>query len=350
MAKKKTEEVTDNGGSEILKSLNEKYPGIAFDGEFLKQHTGRKISTGLISLDIALNEGIMEGTITHISGLTKSGKSSLCLTIAAEFQKVGKHVYYIDAEGRLQRALIDCVPGLNPTAPFFNIIRSSMETLLTAEQILGVIETILKDDPGSLIILDSLAALSSETEISGEMADMQRANIPKLMYKFLRKTAPLIHPTKSNLISITHMQANPTGYGSPFREVGGNAIQYFASNWMMCTSSSEIKDKENKSVGKDSKFKMKAVADGAPDAEVIVPIRYGRACCKVTDLFNILTELGVISAAGSWFKIELDSLKTPEGEFPKFQGQEKVCNYLSDPAIFDTCRTYILSVVFPNKS
>ncbi len=337
MAKKEKETVAASVGSSILDDLNKKFPGIAFDGNILKQSTGNKISTGLTSLDLAFNGGIMEGTITHISGLTKSGKSSLCLSISAEFQKAGKHVYYIDAEGRLQRALLDCVAGLNPATPMFNIIRSSQETLLTAEQILSVIETILKDDPGSLIILDSLAALSSETEISGDMQDQQRANIPKLMYKFLRKTAPLIHPTKSNLITITHMQANPTGYGSPFREVGGNAIQYFASNWIMCTSSSEVK-KEEKSIGKDSKFKVKAVADGAPDAEVIIPIRYGRACCKETDLFNVMLEFGLLSMAGSWYKVEVDTLKDAEGNFPKFQGQDRVTTYLADPEVFNKCK------------
>lgn len=346
MAKKATTDVkTELSG--ISQSLRAKYGDIIISGDFIQENRKPIISTGLLSLDMAFNGGVRQGTIWHIGGQAKSGKTTLVLTFAAQAQKFGCPVYFIDVEGRLQPELLSCIEGLD--AAKLNIVRSSQERLLTAEDFLTIIESIIKDEPNAVIILDSIAALSTENELSSEMVSQSRAELPKLMYKFLRKIQQIVPSTNTILISITHLQANPTGYGSPFREVGGNAIQYGASYWMDCLSSSNVEDNTGKKVGKDSKFKIMAVANGPPDAEPIIPIRYGRGCDKYVDLVRIAVDLSIINKAGSWMSVTLDNLKDEEGNPTtiKVQGEDKMCQYLREnPNVYDLIAGLIRAMVF----
>lgn len=313
----------------IIESINDKYgTNVVVSGDFLREHSGCAVSTGMIGWDIALHGGIKEGTITHIGGLTASGKTTLCLNIAVQAQKLGKNVYYVDVEGRVQDELLDCIEGIDKSKLRF--IRSSREKFLTAEEYLSIIEDIIKDDPGCVIILDSLAALCPEAEFTTEMSEMQRATMPKLMYKFLRKVAQIIPPNKTIFISITHMQANPSGYGSPLKDVGGNGIQFFASYWLICMSSTDIDGKDGKKVGKESKFKVKKVANGSPGAEPILYITFGKGCDKYADICKIAEDIGILTKGGAWYTLELDALKDASGKYPKMQGMENMKTYLQD--------------------
>lgn len=337
MAKKdaKSVELENAEIIDMATAINEKYGNVLVSGDFLKENAGRIISTGLVGLDIAFHGGVREGCVLHTGGISKAGKSTLLLTIAAQMQKkpFNKNVYYVDAESRLQPELLECIEGLDIKK--LQIIKSSKDKILTAEDILSIIEQLIKDDPGCFVILDSLAVLIPEVELSSEMNDQQRATIPKLMYKFIRKITPLLQVTNSILATITHLQANPSGYGSPFKEVGGNAIQFAASYWINCLSVSIIEE-NGKKVGQDAKFKVKATASGAPGGEPIIYIRYGKGCDKYIDLCSIAEELGIIKKGGAWYSVEIDSLKDGD-KYPKFQGMNKLCEYLrSTPKAYET--------------
>lgn len=326
----------------ISDTIIEKYGNIAIPASQLKDEQGIHISTGLIGLDIALNGGILEGTWTHIGGMAKVGKSSLCLTFAASAQKAGKTVYYIDVEGRIKDSLLSCIDGLNKEK--LVIIRAK-DKILNAEDYLSVIESTLRDDPGCVVFLDSIAVMANESEMASEMGEMQRASIPKLMYKLLRKIAPIFPTTKSTLVTITHMQANPTGYGSPFREVGGNAANYGASYWMTCISATKV-EKNGKSIGKDAKFKILAVADGPPDAEPIIPVRFGKGCDKYADMAQVAEDTGLIIRSGAWYEIKLDDFKK-DGKYLKVQGIDGVIKTLeSEKGIFDALNRKIREIYF----
>lgn len=318
----------------IRGTLEDKFGKIIFSGQELKENIGRCVSTGLVGMDIALNGGVREGTIFHIGGITGSGKTSFSLSFLAEASRIGKNIYYVDVEGRLQPELLKCISGLDIKK--INIIKSTKEDQLTAEKYIEIIESLIRDDPGCVVILDSLAALCPEAELAAEITDQQRATIPKLMAKFLRRMAQIIPSTGSILVTLTHMQANPSGYGSPFRETGGNSIQFFASYWMNCISSTKVEDKTGKTIGKDSKFRLHKVATGPPDGEPQLFIRFGKGCDKYMDLFKIACDIGIIKATGAWYTIELDSLKDEGGKLPKLQGENKVCAFLEDPKVFDT--------------
>ncbi len=345
MAKKTAveEALPENNFDMVAKSIKEKYGDICIPANQLAENHGVFIPTGLTGLDIALNGGVREGTWWHIGGLPKTGKSSLILTMAASAgNTLGKNTYYFDIENRLQDELVNCIEGIDRSK--LMVIKAKGK-VLTAEEWLSMVESTLKDDPGCICVIDSVAMLATEAEMASEMTDMSRASIPKLMYKLARKIAPVLPSTKSTLITITHLQANPTGYGSPFREVGGNAANYAASYWMTCISASKV-EKDGKMIGKDSKFKILATATGAPDAEPIIPIRFGRGCDKYVDLAIIAEDVGLIVKGGSWYEFKIEEAKK-DGKNLKVQGIDGVCAALqADPALFAVLDKKIREIAF----
>jgi protein RecA len=323
-----TTEENDSLRESTRDAINKKFGiDVLITGADLAKTRGRVWSTGLIGFDIAFSGGIQEGTLIHIGGLPKVGKTTLSLTIAAGAQAAGKNVYYIDAENRLQDNLLSKIDGLNKEK--LMIIKTSPEKpFLTAEETLTIIDNLVESDPGCLIILDSLASLCSEEDFTKELTESSRATLPKIMSRFLRKTAPAISVQKSNMITLTHMQANPTGYGPTHKEIGGYGVQYYASYWLNCFKTEKV-DAGGKQIGKDAYFKINAVAGGPPDAEPIAYIRYDRGCDKYLDLVNNAESFGLIQKGGAWYSIDLPSEK--EGDKPKkYQGKDNLCNALRE--------------------
>lgn len=310
---------------------------ILISAESLKDNPASIIPSTL-SLDIALSGGIPEGTIVNIAGISLAGKTTLALTILANAQKMGKDVYYIDVENRLQLNLIQCIPGLDPKK--LQIIRSSEDKFLTAENILNILNLIFKEKRGCVVVLDSVAALCSEGLLGIQLGESKRmADIPTLMYGFLRQTNSILAPTRSNLITITHMQANPGGYTGPV-EVGGNAITYWSSIRLRCLSS-QPNPKDGTPIGRISTFKVLKSALGPP-SEGKFFIRYGSGYDWPEDLFSVGEELGLVEKSGSWYKIVLDDY---EGE--KYQGGPAFCAALrAEPEVAKRLETAIRQKAF----
>lgn len=308
----------------LNKEIKKKYDIELISGKFLTELTGNFIPTTL-SLDIALHGGIREGTVTSISSPAKAGKTSLCLKILANAQKMGKNVYYCDAEGRLSPELLNCIDGLDKEK--LNIITSSKDKFLTAEAHMNIVETLLRDDPGCVVVVDSIAALCPEGEYADDVKGNGRSSTPKLMYSFFRKIAQMIRPNKSTLIVITHLQANTSGYGSPFKEVGGNGQQYFASNWLMAKSVKKIENNEKKEIGKDTMFTVLASQSGAPGGEATIYVRYGRGCDKYEEVISLGEELALIEKSGAWYQFS-ESLPELASKKLKFQGRQNLALHL----------------------
>jgi recombination protein RecA len=325
----------------LLKDLEKKYECSPVSATYLKDHVGEYIPTTL-SMDIALNGGIREGTITTISAKPAAGKTSFCLTVAVNAQKMDKNVYFVDVEGRLQNELLECFPELDKEKLI--VIRSTADKFLTAESYMNIIETILKDDPGCLVILDSIAALCSENEHGEEVKGNTRSIVPKLMYSFYRKIAQIIGPNRSSFIAITHQQANTSGYGAATVEVGGNANAYFASNWLIANKTENlVDDKTKKSYGKNTTFQIKKAASGPPDGTPTIYVRYGKGLDKYEDIIALGTEFGFIERKGAWYNF--NNIK--ELEELKFQGQDALKEFLvKNPDKSDRIEQEIRSMVF----
>lgn len=312
---------------EIIKEFG----NILYSGASIEDSEGQIIRTTL-SLDIALSGGIPEGTITNIAGKEKCGKTTLCLTLIAKAQKMGKECYYLDVESRLRTDLMKTIPGLVWTEeqeeatglPKMKIIRSSIDKILSAEDYINIIDRLIKEKPGCLIILDSIAALASEDTIAAKAGESKRmASIPTLMYFLCRKAVPILSVTKATIVSITHLQANPGGYGGP-NQVGGNAIQYFASNRLVCHGVEKV-PATGPQVGHNAKFKCTAAALGSPGGEAIIYVRYGKGCDEEEDLVSIAEELGYLEKTGAWYRF-IDET----GEELKFQGKQKIVDFFKE--------------------
>lgn len=290
------------------------------------------------SLDIILNGGIPEGSFVVLTGQPKCGKTTSSLDFCATAQKIeyahgsfkdGREVYYLNIEGRLKKRDLEGIPGLNLSK--FHVIGSQEGKILHAEEYLQIAEKIINEIPGSVLIIDSYSALCTEAEITSDMDKMQRADGAKLLAKFCRKVANVIPVNKNIVIGITHLMGNPTGYGAEFKEKSGQAIAYQTDvkiraktfkPWLLGT--------DNLQIGQEIEWQVLCSALGPPGATISSYIRYGKGIDKHTELINLASDLGLIHKGGAWYTI------VSVEEKPKFQGTEKVRQYLVDnPKVYD---------------
>lgn len=281
------------------------------------------------SLDIILNGGIPEGSFVVLTGQPKCGKTTTSLDFAATAQKPEykgdlkdtREVYYLNIEGRLKKRDLEGIPGINLDK--FHVIGSQQGKILHAEEYLQIAEKIINEIPGSVLIIDSYSALCTEAEITSEMDKMQRADGAKLLAKFCRKVANVIPVNKNIVIGITHLMGNPTGYGAEFKEKSGQAIAYQTDiklraktfkPWTLSADSTQI--------GQEIEWQVICSALGPPGSNITSYLRYGEGIDKYTEAIVLASDMGLIHKGGAWYT--LTSLE----DKPKFQGTEKVRNYL----------------------
>lgn len=290
-----------------------------------------------LSMDIALNGGIPAGTNVLISGKAKSGKTTFVLNTIGRAMKEDPEIkaFYFDVEGRLQTSLLNCIEGLDLSR--FSIVRSSQKKILTAEDYMNLILSTLKDNPGCICVLDSVAALCTNAEMSTEIGgSVKLAGTPTIMYKMFRQTSQILPLTKSTYIALTHMIANPSPMSKSTMTVGGNALLYGASVWLEIPWDEKKKDKNDKIIGQTAKFHVYASALGGPGSNVDVPITYGKGIDKNKDLCNVAIEYGLINKSASWLSFDLD------GNTIKLQGEEKMTEYLANnPSVAESLEKQI---------
>ena len=283
------------------------------------------------SLDIILNGGIPEGSFVVLTGQPKCGKTTTSIDFAATAQKPEykgvlkspREVYYLNIEGRLKKRDLEGIPGLDLDR--FHVIGSQQGKILHAEEYLQIAEKIINEIPGSVVIIDSYSALCTEAEITSDMDKMQRADGAKLLAKFCRKVANVIPVNKNIVIGITHLMGNPTGYGAEFKEKSGQAIAYQtdiklrAKTFKPWTLSSD-----GTQIGQEIEWQVICSALGPPGGNITSYIRYGQGIDKYTEAVTLASDIGLIHKGGAWYTL------TSIAEKPKFQGTEKVRQYLLD--------------------
>jgi recombination protein RecA len=282
------------------------------------------------SLDIALGGGIPEGSFVVLTGQPKCGKTTTSLDFSSTAQKKeyahgsfkdGRHVYYLNIEGRLKKRDLEGIPGLDLEK--FHIIGSQQGKILHGEEYLQIAERIINEVPGCVLIIDSYSALCTEAEITSDMDKMQRADGAKLLAKFCRKVANVIPVNKNIVIGITHLMGNPTGYGAEFKEKSGQAIAYQTDIKLRAkTFKPWTIGAENTQIGQEIEWQVVCSALGPPGATTTSYIRYGQGIDKCTELVNLASDLGIINKGGAWYTI------TSLEDKPKFQGTEKVRAFL----------------------
>jgi len=281
------------------------------------------------SLDVLLNGGIPEGSFVILTGMPKIGKTTVSLDFAATAQKEeykgdlknSREVYYLNVEGRLKKRDLEGIPGLDLSR--FHVIGSQEGKILHAEEFLQIAEKIINEVPGSIVIIDSYSALCTEAEITSEMNKMQRADGAKLLKKFCRKVSNVIPVNKNIVIGITHLIGNPTGYGAEYKEGGGTGIAYQVDIKLRAKSCKPwTLSADGNQIGQEVEWQVVCSALGSPGGVITSYLRYGQGIDKYMEAITLASDIGIIHKGGAWYTL------TALDDKPKFQGTEKVRNYL----------------------
>jgi recombination protein RecA len=325
----------------FVKDIIKKYGNVISTGnQILEKRKDYKVISVSPSIDLSLSGGIKEGSWVILTGDPKCGKTTTALQIAANCQKEGRPIIYLDAEGRLKEMNLLGVDGLDKEK--MQVIHSEDEPL-SAEVFLDIAVKLVsaKENEGCVCIIDSTSSLMPAKELDGDMTP-GRAGLPKILSVFCKKMGQIVPNQRATIIIITHFIANTSGYGASRMPDCGRKIQYQADTRMEVKSISPWVQADRQ-VGQAVNWKVVCSSMGSPGTECQSWIKYGHGIDKIQELIMLGLDLGLIGKAGAWFTCEFmvahtDIVKEIKPEINiedteavlksvKFQGQEKLYNF-----------------------
>ncbi|MDD3005967.1 MAG: recombinase RecA [Candidatus Pacebacteria bacterium] len=251
------------------------------------------ISTGSISLDIALGGGIPKGRIVEIYGLESSGKTTLTLHVISEAQKRGESAAFVDAEHALDPEYAKKI-GVNTK----ELIVSQPDS---GEQALEIVEALVRSGAVDVIVIDSVAALTPRAEIEGEMGDSHMGLQARLMSQALRKLTAIVSKSNCTVIFINQIRMKiGVVFGNPETTTGGNALKFYSSVRIEVRKAAQIKQGEN-IIGNRVKAKVVKNKVAAPFKVAEFDIMYNEGISYLGDLLNVAVEHGVAKKGGAWY-------------------------------------------------
>lgn len=274
------------------------------------------IPTGSILLDAALGvEGYPKGRIVEIYGPESSGKTTVALHAAAEAQKLGETVAFIDAEHAL-----DPVYAQNLGVNIDELLLSQPDT---GEQGLEIADALVSSGAVGLIVVDSVAALVPRAEIDGEMGQAHVGLQARLMSQALRKLSGSVNKTKTVIIFINQIREKVgVMFGSPETTPGGRALKFYSTIRLDVRRAEQIKNPKDSSViGNVTKIKVVKNKVAPPFKLAQVELMYGQGISRTSEVIDLGVETDVIKKSGAWYDYNEDL---------KAQGKEAMKKLLLD--------------------
>ena len=257
------------------------------------------IPTGSLALDIALGVGgVPRGRIVEIFGHESSGKTTLALHIIAEAQKMGGTAAFVDVEHAIDPMYAKRI-GVN------------MEHLLisqpdTGEQALEIVETLVRSS--AIVVVDSVAALTPQAEIEGEMGDAHVGLLPRLMSKALRKLSGVASKSKACIIFTNQIrQKIGVMFGNPETTPGGLALKFHASVRLEIRRAETLKEGDEM-VGNRVRVKVAKNKVAPPFTQAEFEMTFGEGISKLGDLLDVATDQDIIEKSGAWFSYNNERL------------------------------------------
>jgi recombination protein RecA len=272
------------------------------------------IPTGAINLDSAIGiGGIPRGRITEIYGPESSGKTTLCLHVIANAQKLGGIAAFIDAEHAL-----DVGYSRKLGVDVDNLLVSQPDT---GEQALEIAEVLIRSNAVEVVVIDSVAALVPRAEIEGEMGDSHVGLQARLMSQALRKLTGAVARSQTSVI-FTNQIREKIGvmYGSPETTSGGRALKFYASLRMDIRRIGAIKDGTD-IIGNRTRVKVVKNKCAPPFRQAEFDILYNIGISHESLLIDIGVEEGIVEKSGSWYSY---------GDLRLGQGKENSRDFLQE--------------------
>tara|TARA_R100000995_G_scaffold37301_1_gene17158 strand:- start:31335 stop:32318 length:984 start_codon:yes stop_codon:yes gene_type:complete len=325
------------------KDIIKEYGDVLHDASSITEKPLEVISVGP-KLDMALGGGVPEGSLFIMTGPEKVGKTVTALSFCANAQKhYEREVYYANIEGRLKKRDLQGITDLSLDPKLMQIIGSTEGNILSAEKYLSIVDNIVHTKPGAIAVVDSFSALSSESELTGNLEDIQVMSVQKVLAKFCRRISNVLPINRVTVVGITHLMANVQrfGRGKSKIEKSGSALKYQVDVKLHATHSVPLMQGDTQ-IGQTIHWQIMTSAIGPPGQKVESHIRYGKGIWKEMEIADLLIDFGLISKAGAW-------LKLPNGD--KIQGKVKLAQYLEEnPEQYKAFRDEVFSMVGINEN
>ena len=288
-----------------------------------------RISTGSLGIDIAVGGGVCLGRIMEIFGQESSGKTTIALSIVAQFQKLGRTCVFVDTEHTFD-------------ASYARVIGVNVKDLIVSqpdygEQALEVVETLMRSGAIDLVVVDSVAALTPKAEIDGDMGDSHMGLHARLMSQALRKLTALVSKTDSVIIFTNQMRSKiGVMFGNPETTTGGNALKFYASMRLEVKRIGAIKEKEEV-VGSRTVVKVVKNKVAPPFKQAEFDIMYNEGISITGEVIDLGVKYNIIDKSGSWYNYK---------DIKLGQGRENVRQFLREnPSVFDDLYNQVRSRV-----
>ena len=275
------------------------------------------ISTGALTLDLALGGGLPKGRVIEIYGPESSGKTTVALHALAEVQRNGGIAAFVDAEH-----------ALDPT--YAAALGVDIENLLVSqpdngESALEIVDQLVRSAAVDIVVIDSVAALVPRAEIEGDMGDIHVGLQARLMSQALRKITGNIGKSGCTVIFINQLrQKIGVTYGSPETTTGGNALKFYASVRLDIRRIQTLK-KGTDEFGNRVKVKVAKNKVAPPFRIAEFDIIFGKGVSTIGCLVDIAEETGVILRKGAWYSYNGENIS---------QGRDNAIKYVEEKPEF----------------